>query len=462
MGKEKKVNPGKVGLPKLLIWNVRAVSTSILTLTVSLYMLLYCNSVLGLNTGIISIILVVSKVLDGVTDTAAGFIVDKTKTKWGKGRPYEVFVVLAWFCTWLMYSCPTGLSTIVKYIWVAVTYMLINSICVTFYTANGMAYTLRAFREEQVVSLTSYGSVITLLGAALFNIFGPSLFAAAGSSASRWSMYVAALAIPMAVIGILRMFVIKEVYDIDAQSTTKSSDELKIRDILTMFQKDKYLVMICLMSLVFNFVANMGVATYYYTYVVGNLALAGIASACQMIAIPLAFLFPQILKKISIAKLFMIGFIVSAVGYMFNLLAGANVVLLAIAAVFWGAGTVPASMLTVLALMECVDYEEWLGLPRMEGSMSALNGLISKIGAALGTGSLGIILSVTGVSAAVAAGGEMPASAILVLRMLFSVVPGVLYALVALTLSRYDLTKKLPKIREELAERRADATGSAE
>ena len=65
----------------------------------------------------VSLILVLSKVLDGVTDLFAGFIVDKTKTRWGKARPYEVFVVGLMFCTFA-FPCPESFSTIAKCIWI--------------------------------------------------------------------------------------------------------------------------------------------------------------------------------------------------------------------------------------------------------------------------------------------------------------------------------------------------------
>ena len=457
--KEKKENPSKIGLGRLFLWNSRAVSVSVMTLAMSTYMLLYCNSVLGLSTTVVSLMLVAGKLLDGVTDSVAGIIVDKTQTKWGKGRPYEVFIVLAWLCVWLMYSTPTGMSDFFKYAWVFITYTMANSICYTFLNACNLPYTVRAFRSEQVAPLTSYGSVITMVGAALFNIFGPSLFDAAGTDAGSWSSLVGCLAVAMAIIGILRMLTIKETIDVEAAATVKS-DQIKVRDLFELLKTNKYVVMLFAMSIVFNFVANMGVSTYYYSYVVGSLSLAGVASAAQMLSIPLAFTFPQLLKKMNVATLMMVGFFVSAFGYALNFLAGSNILLLSIAAIFWGCGTIPASMLPAIAMMECADYNEWKNRPRMEGTMSSLQGLAAKVGAAIGTGFLGIILDASGVSAEVSALGAgtqtvMTGGGQMVLIILFSLLPAVLYVVVGLPLTRYDLGKYLPQIRSDLAERRA-------
>ena len=172
MGKEKSVKnkKDKVGLGKLLLWQSRGVAKTPVILILA-FLMTYCTDTLKIPAATISILLIVSKLVDGVTDMAAGFIVDKTKTKWGKGRPYEVFIVALWICTWLLYSCPENASILVKCVWVFVMYALVNSICLTFLNANETPYLVRAFRDKQIVKLTSYGSVVTMLVAVILIFF---------------------------------------------------------------------------------------------------------------------------------------------------------------------------------------------------------------------------------------------------------------------------------------------------
>ena len=75
-----------------MIWNSRAISTAIFVL-VSSFLMIYCTDTLKILAAMVSMILVASKVLDGITDMFAGFIVDRTETRWGKARPYEI---LSW------------------------------------------------------------------------------------------------------------------------------------------------------------------------------------------------------------------------------------------------------------------------------------------------------------------------------------------------------------------------------
>lgn len=74
-------------------------SVTVATLVVDLWVVFYCTDILHLNAVIVGTLFAASKIVDAFTDFAAGFIVDRTNTKWGKGRPYEAFMLLLWVST---------------------------------------------------------------------------------------------------------------------------------------------------------------------------------------------------------------------------------------------------------------------------------------------------------------------------------------------------------------------------
>ena len=104
-------------------------------------------------------------------------------------------------------------------------------------------------------------------------------------------------------------------------------------------------------------------------------------------------------------------------------------------------------MLISLAVLECAEYNEWKGLHRMEGTMSSLVNLAKKVGAAVGSGGLGVLLTIVGYNGTL----EVQSDATLMgIRMLFSIVPMVLYVLVAISLTGYfKLDKRMAEIRQE-------------
>jgi len=103
---------GSAGAGRMLLWQNREISKTVAVL-VTAYPMIYCTDTLQMPTALVGTLLVLSKILDGFTDVVAGYIVDRTKTKFGKGRPYEVFIVALWLCTWIMFSCPPVLTIMV-------------------------------------------------------------------------------------------------------------------------------------------------------------------------------------------------------------------------------------------------------------------------------------------------------------------------------------------------------------
>ena len=111
---------------------------------VSSFVLLYLSDTMGLSTGIIGTLMLLSKVLDGISDVIFGTMIDRTKSKLGKARPWMLYAQLGVsLCLILLFSIPGGLSEAAQYAYFFVFYTALNAI---FYTANGIAYSaLSAF-----------------------------------------------------------------------------------------------------------------------------------------------------------------------------------------------------------------------------------------------------------------------------------------------------------------------------
>lgn len=126
---------GKVGIGKLILWNSSSCSVALSTLVLG-FATFYSTEVLKLNPALVGTLFMASKIFDSFTDLVAGFIVDRTQTRWGKGRPYEIFMLFLWLSTWLLFSCPSGFETVAKCIWIFCMYTFVSSICITFLNAN--------------------------------------------------------------------------------------------------------------------------------------------------------------------------------------------------------------------------------------------------------------------------------------------------------------------------------------
>jgi Na+/melibiose symporter-like transporter len=117
MVKEKKENPDKVGAVKFLAWQTRGVSAAA-NFIVASYVTIYCTDTLQMSPALVGTLLFIIKIADGVTDLFAGYIVDRTNSRLGKGRPCELAILGAWLCTWLLFSTPVDASLTAKCIWI--------------------------------------------------------------------------------------------------------------------------------------------------------------------------------------------------------------------------------------------------------------------------------------------------------------------------------------------------------
>lgn len=142
------------------------------------YLSLFCTDVIHINPLIVGTILAISKVIDAVTDVIAGYVVDRTDTKWGKGRPYTFCQFGVWICIILLFSCPQGLPDAGKIAWVCVMYILAKAVFSTLLDASERVYQLRAFNEQQIIRFTACsGIAMSVCGFAALSILAlPVLF----------------------------------------------------------------------------------------------------------------------------------------------------------------------------------------------------------------------------------------------------------------------------------------------
>ena len=446
--KNRKDNPGRVGVLKFWAWSARDLSLAANFIVLG-FVSMYCTNALNMPPILMGTLLMASKIVDAVTDLLAGYIVDRTNSKWGKGRPYEFAIIGVWLCTWLLYSAPAEAGTTVKAIWVLTMYIFVNAVFTTLLHASGNPYMVRAFgKNEQRVKLASFGGIIIMIASIVINMLFPMAMARVATSAAGWSKMIAMFAVPLAVIGILRFFFVKETEKVET-----NSEKVTLKDVFAVLRKNKYVYMVVGLQLIYSLVTGTGVAVYYYTYVVKNLEVMGIISAASVIVVPVMAFFPLILKKISMGKMVQIGCIVYALGSFVTFISGGSIPILLAATVIIGIGTLPITYLLNLMALDCGSYNAYMGRQRMDGTIGAIKGFASKLGGACGSGLLGVMLSLGGFDASVESQSQ---GANFAISALYGLIPGILFVLMAIMLIFYTLDKKMPEINRVLESRNAE------
>ncbi len=152
-----------------LAWSTRGISAAINAILM-MQITFYCTDILGLKAGIIGSLFLGSKIIDAFTDLGFGFILDKTHTKLGKARPYELFIVFEWLFTVFMFNAPQ-IGEMGQYIWIFIMYVLVNAVCATALGGIDSVYLARTFttNQNQIKAMSINGFVVMFVSIA-FNI----------------------------------------------------------------------------------------------------------------------------------------------------------------------------------------------------------------------------------------------------------------------------------------------------
>lgn len=442
----------KEPLWKVLAWPTRNISMTIGVLLIG-YVSFYCTDVLGMNIGVISALLLASKVLDGFTDLFAGFIVDKTHTRFGKARPYEFFIVFQWIFTVLLFAVPNVNQTL-QYAYVFIMYTMINAICLTGLGAIDSVYLARSFSNAQTrTNVMSVTGVIIMVVSIIFSIVFPQFInSASGATKSGWISYTVMLAIPLALIGMLRFLLVKEVVtDDESNSENNSLYKISIIESLKLVGKNKYALIIIVLMFITNIINGMGtINTYYFKYLMGDVGLLSIVSLTAMLTPIVLMFFPLCSKKWGTTGVMRYSFIIGAAGILLRTLGRQNFVTIMIGSGLSAISVVPISVMISIYLIECMDYGEWKNGVRIEGQIASINNFAGKVGAAVASGSVGV-LALAGYDGSMEV---QSAAANTMIFALYNILPLVLMVIMVILSYRYKIDEIRTEMNSDLAKKR--------
>ena len=418
---KKPKNPDHLSIWRLLAFKSSDISSAWVNVIVLNYLSIYASDTLGVSTLRVGTLLLASKIFDAITDLFAGILVDSTKTKLGRGRTYEPAIIGMTICTVLLFSGKPEWSDFAKSAWIFCMYSLTFAIFSTLRLAALNPYTIGHFSNNAVLlkKVASFGGIVTMAGSILVSVGFPMIMKRVATSASGWTRAVLIIMIPATLIGMLRFIFCKEDPNVDAG---KSSEPLKIKDIVELFSKNKYVWLYAVIMLCYNIGTNLACGSYYFKYIIGDLDKLGILSMFGVILLPLMLLFPMIMKKIgSMGKMIAVFSGIGVVGYIIVFFSGANYIGVCAGYLLATLAGLPIAYYGILFVMNICNYNERIGLRRMEASSSTLANFFSKLGAALGSYVTGLVLFIGGYISE--ADATQPASAIMAIRIDYAIVP---------------------------------------
>jgi glucuronide carrier protein len=423
----------------------------------SMFLLVYYTDVAGIAAGAAGTVLVVARVWGAFTDIFAGRTVDKTSTRWGRFRPYFLFVgPPLMLLAVALFSIPGALSEGGALAYAYVTYMLFYLVYSFVNIPFGsLAPAMSQLPDERakLSSARTFGAAVAII--ALSAVVSPQLTRSANL---QRSLTITTLVV--AVIGIaLYLFLFRT----SRETVQRNIGAVSLRDTLDTIRHNRPLLLLCLSALLVltGMFTLQTLQVYYARDVLGDadyvIVLTVLSIGGMFVTVPLI---PKIVETVGKKPAYIVSAAITVVGSIGIALSPPSVPALAfVSFALYGIGLAVVQALMWTLEADTVEYGEWKTGVRTEGSNYAVLSFARKIGQGIGGGIAAWGIGIGGYVAGAATQSESAGDAI---RYVTGWAPALFVAAGAAIMLTYPLTEnRFRQIVGEVAVRRAERAASS-
>lgn len=368
---------------------------------VSMYLLVHLTDVVGFSDGglgVIGILLTLFGIFDAVIDPFVGAIVDNTKTKWGKFKPWILIGMIG-----------TGILTVLMFhnfemgetehiILLGVTYLLFS----IFFSLNDIAYwsLMPAISKDQKVreGVGAFARICANVGMfamVLIYLNVPGFFGGL-SARNAYFIFAIIVAIIMWIFQSVTLFGVKE-----DRSYLEKQERTSLKDLFrALTGNDQLLVTAVSMALfMIGYCTTTGFGTYYFKYAYKDegmyMVFAAVLAVAQLTALSV---FPLFRKKFTRKQLYTGSMITVAISYIIFFLSFEFLPLVVIAGLGLFFAQAFIQLLMLLFLADAIEYGEWKLGKRNEAASFAVQPFINQFGGAASRGIISFTLIISGIN----------------------------------------------------------------
>lgn len=452
----------KLSIKEKLGYGLGDTASNIFFQFVNIFLLYYYTDVFGLSPAAVGTLFVVTRFWDAINDPLMGAIADRTTTRWGKYRPYLLWGAIPFgLCGYLAFANP-DFSQMGKLIYAYATYL---GLMMT-YTAINVPYSalmgVMTPNSDDRTSLASYRFVGAFSGMLLISLSVRPLVRVLGNGdeATGFKLTMGLLAVIATVLFFITFLTTKE--RVKPQPVVAGTSVAK--DIRFLFKNRPWIIMVIAAILTLSNVAvRAAVTNHFFKYYAGDdgspalwfLDRTSLLLSSGALAFIVGIFFTGMLSKRFGKRNALMGLTLingfTLIGFFFipadayGLMLAVNIIGNIIA------GPTPALVWSIYT--DVADYGEWKFGRRTTGLVFSAAMFAQKMGLTIGGGVSGWLLYGCGF----VANQPQSETAILGIRLMFSILPGVLALANGIILLWYPLTEKdVAQVEIDLAKRRAE------
>lgn len=428
---------------------------------VSLYLLFYLSDVLRVSTEAfagVTIVMVLARVFDAVSDPFIGVIIDNTRTRWGKFKPWILVGLAGSTVLMVLMFTPNGLGDAAFIAVFAVVYIAWS----VSYTINDVGYwsMLPALSQNQKEreKIGAVARICSAIGAFSMVVGIVPISTAIGAAIGdmRWSYFWVSIgaAILMIIFQCVTLLVVRE-----DRTLLVAGEHTKFRDLTRIiFRNDQLMaVTVSLALFMIAFTTTISFGLYYFRYIYGDEGTYTVFALVLGVSQITAFAtYPLVSKLASRKTLFSLAVAVISVGYVVFFFAPAGgLLIVVIAGVAIFAAQAVLQLLMLMFISDTVEYGQYKFGTRNDSVTLSLQPFIYKLGSAVASGIVGWTVIASGMKDAGDAAGMTEAGITLVKSMMLLAPLAMILVSFVLWLRFYSLNeKRYAEILGELEARR--------
>jgi glycoside/pentoside/hexuronide:cation symporter, GPH family len=420
---------------------------------VGFWILIFYTDTFGISAAAAGTIMLIARVWDMISDPLMGIIADRTNTRWGKFRPYLLWMALPYSVLAVLTFTTPDFGTTGKVIYAGVTYFLLMTVFTAInlpYSSLGAVMTSNSYERA---GLNSYRFIFAFVGQLL--VTGTALYLAnyfGKGDIARGYQYTLILFASISFV----LFMITFKSTRERISPPPAQQKNLKKDIANLFRNRPWVILffVGIISFVMFAIQNLSIA-YYFKYYIGqeeNVQLFNVIGTIALIlGIPLS---KPLAKRFGKKNVYIASSLISGLFFVLLYLPGSDdiytIYILNILAKFTYAPAVPL-LWTMLA--DTADYSEWKFGRRATGLVFSAATFAQKAGWGIGGALAGWLLAIYQFVPNI----QQSVTSLNGIKMMISVFPGFLYMSCAILLYFYAIDHQTCLVMERELEKRRES-----
>lgn len=425
-----------------------AAQTTIVML-INVVLTYFYTNVMGINIAKVALIMLISRLFDGGSDIIAGIVIDRTKSKYGKARPWLLRMALPHFVALIaMFSVPrTSEAMQLVYIFVAYNFAntFVNTMAGLALSSLNSLMTRDPNERSQLNALRQFGAPVMELAITALTI--PMANRLGGDQ--RAYLIVVGVISGIATLCYLLCFL----WSRETAPEERGAGDEKIPAgkafLAVLRNKYWYMVLVAWIMATFYLTISGANLNYYCQYLLNNVNYMSILNTAEKLAtiILTAVAVPFMIPRLGKRNMMLLGAVIVAAGHLTTLFAPQSLALATVAAVLRGAGIAPCFAVLFAMIADCVEYGHWKNHLRTEGIIFCAATVGQKFGQGVASFILGKLLDGAGYDGMLAV---QSAAATNMITGIYLATPVICFGVVAVIMLFYKLDLEMPQIMQEL------------